>query len=110
MKPLKIPLSWLCSLLLLVGSTAPVSAQSSVRIDPVQGGMGWLTRPYRQRSVPQINLTNSDRLQSLVQGGNLYLSAQDVIALALENNLDIEIQRYGPLLNKEVTKRTQGGG
>jgi len=40
----------------------------------------------------------------------LYLSAQDVIALALENNLDIEIQRYGPLLTKEVSLRAQGGG
>jgi outer membrane protein TolC len=33
-----------------------------------------------------------------------------VIALTLENNLDIEIQRYTPILTKEVTRRTQGGG
>ncbi len=45
-----------------------------------------------------------------MRAGNLYLSAQDVIALALENNLDIEIQRYGPLLTREVTLRAQGGG
>lgn len=57
-----------------------------------------------------MNLANSDRLESLVRAGNLYLSAQDVIALALENNLDIEIQRYGPLLTKEVTLRAKGGG
>ncbi len=37
------------------------------------------------------------------------MSGQDVIALALENNLDIEIQRYGPLIYKQVTKRAQGG-
>jgi outer membrane protein len=49
-------------------------------------------------------------LEALVRAGNLYLSAQDVIALALENNLDIEIQRYGPLLAREVTKRAKGGG
>jgi len=86
-------------------------AQNAIKVEAPQGGsFNWLTRPYRQRSVPPINLANSDRLESLVRGGNLYLSAQDVIALALENNLDIEIQRYGPLLNKEVTKRTQGGG
>jgi outer membrane protein TolC len=86
-----------------------VSAQSAVRIEPARGGLGWLTRPYQQRTVPPINLTNSSRLESLVRAGNLYLSAQDVIALALENNLDIEIQRYGPLLAKEVTRRTEGG-
>jgi outer membrane protein TolC len=69
-----------------------------------------MTAPYRQRYVPPINLTNTDRLQSLIRAGNLYLSAQDVISLALENNLDIEIQRYQPLLTKEVTRRTEGGG
>src|SRR6476660_1064526 len=106
MRRFKTPLSWLCSLLLLAGSA---SAQSAVRIEPAKGGLGWLTRPYQQRYVPPINLTNSSRLESLVRAGNLYLSAQDVIALALENNLDIEIQRYGPLLAKEVTRRTQGG-
>ncbi len=72
--------------------------------------MGWLTRPYQRRQIPAINLTNTDRLQQLVRAGNLYLSGQDVIALALENNLDIEIQRYGPLLYREVTKRAEGGG
>ncbi len=55
-------------------------------------------------------MANSDRIEALVRGGNLYLSSQDVIALALENNLDIEIQRYGPLLAREVTKRAQAGG
>lgn len=80
-----------------------------MRIDPPKGGLGWLTRAYQKREIPTINLTNSDRLQALVKAGNLYLSAQDVIALALENNLDIEIQRYGPLLYRQVTKRAQGG-
>lgn len=85
-------------------------AQNAIRVEPPKGGaLNWLTHPYRQRTVPPINLANSDRLEALVRGGNLYLSAQDVIALALENNLDIEIQRYGPLLNKQVTKRTEGG-
>ncbi|MFL6451028.1 MAG: TolC family protein [Bryobacteraceae bacterium] len=84
--------------------------RNAVRIDPPQGGLGWLTRPYQRRQIPAINLANTDRLQQLVRGGNLYLSGQDVIALALENNLDIEIQRYGPLLYREVTKRAEGGG
>jgi outer membrane protein len=106
MRRFKTPLSWLCSLLLLAGSA---SAQSAVRIEPAKGGLGWLTRPYQQRYVPPINLTNSSRLETLVRAGNLYLSAQDVIALALENNLDIEIQRYGPLLAKEMTRRAEGG-
>ncbi|HLH04438.1 MAG TPA: TolC family protein [Bryobacteraceae bacterium] len=94
---------------LLVAGTLPAQ-QTAVRIDPPKGGLGWLTRPYQKREIPPVNLANSDRLEALVRAGNLYLSAQDVIALALENNLDIEIQRYGPLLTKEVTRRAEGGG
>ena len=101
------PLRLACSLLLLAGS---VPAENAIRIDPPNGGLGWLTRPYQRRQIPAINLTNTDRLQQLVRGGNLYLSGQDVIALALENNLDIEIQRYGPLLYRQVSKRAEGGG
>jgi len=107
MRRFKAPLSWLCTGLLVAGSA---SAQNAIRIEPPKGGLGWLTRPYQQRDIPPINLANSDRIEALVRGGNLYLSAQDVIALALENNLDIEIQRYTPLLQREVTLRAQGGG
>ncbi len=107
MRRFQAPLSLLCASLLFVGS-AP--AQNAIRVDPPKGKLGWLTRPYQQTTIPPINMANSDRLEALVRAGNLYLSAQDVIALALENNLDIEIQRYGPLLAREVTKRAQAGG
>ena len=91
-------------------SVTPAAAQSAVRIDPAHGPVGWLTNPYRQRYVPPINLANSSRLDALIRAGNLYLSAQDVVALALENNIDIEVQRYAPLLALEVLRRAQGGG
>ena len=87
-----------------------IGAKRGAGSQPVTGGISWLTAPYRQRYVPAVNLNNTDRLESFIRGGNLYLSAQDVIALALENNLDIEIQRYQPLLTKELTRRAQGGG
>jgi outer membrane protein len=85
------------------------SPQTAVRIDPATGKLGWLTRPYQARYVPPINLNNSSRFDSLIRAGNLYLSAQDVIALALENNIDIEVQRYGPLLAREVLLRADAG-
>ena len=85
------------------------NAQTSVRIDPATGGLGWLTHPYQARYIPPINLANSTRVDVLIRAGNLYLTAQDVIALALENNIDIEVQRYGPLLAREVLRRAEGG-
>jgi outer membrane protein TolC len=92
----------------LFAQTAP--AQTVVRIDPAQGPAGFLTRPYRQRYVPPVNLANTSRIDSLIRAGNLYLSAQDVVALALENSIDIEVQRYGPLLQREVLRRAEAGG
>jgi outer membrane protein TolC len=95
-----------CACLLLAGSA---TAQNEVRIEPATGGLGWLTHPYQTRSVPPINLTNSSRLGALIRAGNLYLSAQDAVALAIENNIDVEVQRYGPLLAREVLRRAQAG-
>ncbi len=70
-----------------------------------------LVNPFhiQQRYVAPAKLTNSPRLDALMRAGNLYLSAEDVIALALENNLDIAIQRYGPYLQREVLRRAEGG-
>jgi outer membrane protein len=85
-------------------------AQSEIAVEPPTGPLGWLLNPYRPRSVPAIRVTNSSRLDSLIRAGNLYLSAPDVVALAIENNIDVEVQRYGPLLAKEVLKRAQAGG
>ncbi|PYT33410.1 MAG: transporter [Acidobacteria bacterium] len=97
----------LCISLLFSGS---VIAQSEVRIDPPKGGLGWVTRPYQPRYVPPISLANSSRIESLERAGNLYLSAPDVVALSIENNIDVEVQRYAPLLAREVLKRAQAGG
>ncbi|MDE3195433.1 MAG: hypothetical protein KGN84_03760, partial [Acidobacteriota bacterium] len=71
------------SLLAFVLAVSPLCAQSVVRIDPAHGPLGWLTNPYRQRSVPPVNLANTSRVESLMRAGNLYLSAKDVVALAL---------------------------
>jgi outer membrane protein len=99
-------LTLLLPLLLISGA----SAQSEISVQPATGGLGWLTHPYQPRSVPAIRLANSPRLDSLIRAGNLYLTAGDVVALAIENNIDVEVQRYGPLLAKEVLRRAQGGG
>src|SRR5215472_2402257 len=50
--------------------------------------------PYKSRSVSEANLANTSRIDSLMKDGKLFLSLNDAIALALENNLDIAIQRY----------------
>src|SRR5581483_10128460 len=50
--------------------------------------------PYRPQPIPPPNLTNTPRIDQLMQNGKIMLSMDDAVALALENNLDIGIARY----------------
>jgi outer membrane protein TolC len=50
--------------------------------------------PYTPRRLAPPNLANTGRIDQLMHEGKLYLSLNDAIALALENNLDIAIARY----------------
>ena len=68
------------------------------------------TQKYNPKIVPPVNVSNSRRIDQLLRGGNLYLSLQDAIALALENNVDIEVQRYGFLIAEQNLKLAQSGG
>ena len=86
-------------------------AQEALTVGPADAGwLGWFTRPYQARNIAPTRLSNSPRLNSLIRAGTLYLTAQDVVALAIENNIDIEVQRYTPLLAQEVLRRAEAGG
>ena len=50
--------------------------------------------PYTPRDVPPPDLTNTPRIDQLMRDGKIYLSMDDAVALALENNLDNAISRY----------------
>ena len=92
------------------GVAAAAEPANITILPPKPRPLGFLQRPFQQRAVPPANLGNSPRLELLIRGGNLYLTAQDVIALTLENNIDIETQRYGPLLALQDLRRAQVGG
>jgi len=53
-----------------------------------------LIAPYIPRHVAPPNLANTSRIDELMHDGKLYISMNDAVALALENNLDIAIARY----------------
>ena len=50
--------------------------------------------PYTSRHVAPPNLANTPRIDQFLHDGKLYISMNDAVALALENNLDIAIARY----------------
>ena len=65
--------------------------------------------PYKSRTVAEPNLTNSVRLNGLVQNGNIMLSLDDAMALALENNLDLVIARYNlPIADTDILRTKSG--
>jgi outer membrane protein TolC len=61
-------------------------------------------------NVPSSRRDNSPRVHELIRAGNLYLSLQDALSLAIENNLDIELQRYLLPTGDAELLRTKGGG
>jgi outer membrane protein TolC len=61
-------------------------------------------------AAPQDSFQNSPRVHELIRAGNLYLSLQDALALAIENNLDIELQRSALPVGDEELLRAKGGG
>lgn len=58
----------------------------------------------------ELHFDNSPRVRDLMRSGNLYLSLQDALALAIENNLDIELQRYALPQGDTELLRARGGG
>ena len=65
--------------------------------------------PYMPSSAPELNLSNSPRLESVVRDGKLYISLRDAIALAIEDNLDLAYFRYNfPIAQTDIL-RTKAG-
>ena len=66
--------------------------------------------PFRRPSVPELFPGNGTRLSSLVKDSKLYLTLHDAIALAIENNLDVEVERYNIVVANTDAVRARGGG
>ncbi len=89
---------------------ATFASAQELSIEPVRPAAPVLWRPYLAPEVPPVRLGNSERLRTLIRAGKLYLTAQDAIALALENNIDIEVARYNPILAEWRVQRAEAGG
>jgi outer membrane protein len=71
---------------------------------------GWLKNAYVEHPMAPLDLSNSPRIRQVLRSGNIYLSLPDAVALAIENNLDIELERYAlPAADTELL-RAKGGG
>ena len=95
-----------------LAAQTPQSSQGFLR--DLSKGPNWfpsLFQPYREQPVPVLALENSPRIKDLIRDGKLELSLSDALALAIENNLDIAVQRYvKPLADTDLLKARAGQG
>ncbi len=81
------------------------------RVDyPSMDSLAHFGARYGTPNAPALPLGPADRARSLVRNGAIYLSLYDAIALAVENNLDVEVGRYDLTIAGTESLRASGGG
>src|SRR6266481_2275762 len=69
-----------------------------------------LFAPYSPIKIAAPVLTNSPRIDQLIHDGKLELSMQEAVELALENSMDIVVQRYNPWFADTGILKANAGG
>ena len=69
-----------------------------------------LFAPYSPIKIASPVLTNSPRIEQLIHEGKLELSMQEAVELALENSMDIVVQRYNPWFADTGILKAKAGG
>lgn len=68
-----------------------------------------LIAPYKPNRIDQPDLVNAPRIDQLIHDGKLQITLQDAVELALENSLDLAVQRYYPWIADTDILRTSAG-
>ena len=103
MSPMKSKsfLSLLLSVLVCAGPGAG-APQPPAQAQPPAPQLPGTGRPLR--------FDDSQRIRDLIRAGSLYLGLQDALALAIENNLDVELERFTVPQGDTELRRALGGG
>jgi outer membrane protein len=98
------------SVILCFAMALPVFGQTPEIKGSSGGGFFYrFTKNYQPTGVAAISFEDSPRIERLMRAGRIYLSLRDAIALALENNLDIEAARLNPKLQQANLQRASAG-
>jgi outer membrane protein len=106
-----------CMLLAMLLCLTPAQAQQAItsnssNLPSYITGPSWfpsVLKPYQQESVKPPVMENSPRLHDLIRNGKLRLSMADALALAIENNLDIAVERFlHPIAEADVLRASSG--
>lgn len=95
------------------GPTVQISEKKMGLGPDYSKGKHWFPNIFDQYwpiDVAPTTLTNTPKIDQLIQDGKLNLSLDDSIALALEDNLDIRVQRYQPWIAETQLLIAKAGG
>lgn len=83
------------------GNIAPVTSLGVASRKYSRGPRAFpnILKPYESQFVPPPVLVNSPRIDQLIHDNKLEISLQDAVELALENSMDIAVQRYYPWIS-----------
>src|SRR5579862_8361351 len=99
-------------LLFVTAAQAQQAITSTPNLPSYMAGPSWfpsVLKPYQQELVQPPVMENSPRLHDLIRNGKLQLSMADALALAIENNLDIAVQRFlHPIAEADVLRASSG--
>jgi outer membrane protein len=93
-------------------AVAPVSSLGVSKHNYSNGPRAFpnILKPYMPIRVEPPVLINSPRIGQLINDGKLQLSLQDAVELALENSIDIAVQRYYPWIADDSILKAKAGG
>lgn len=91
----------------------PQAPQPRVSASPQSGfrsPAGWPLSVFRAPKVPFSSNQNSGQVDILIHDGKMSLTLEDAIALAIQNNYDVELERYDRWFAQTEILRSKGGG
>ena len=90
---------------------APVTSLGLAKTDYSRGPSAFpnIFKPYQSIQVDPPVLTNSPRLEQLFMTASCEITLQDAVELALENSLDIAVQRYYPWISDDGLLNAKAG-
>lgn len=83
--------------------------QPGVDLDSGQSAFPNIFAPYTPLRIDRPVLENTPRVETLIKEGQMVLTLEDAISLALENNLDIIVERYTPWIAEAGVLRAKAG-
>jgi outer membrane protein TolC len=103
-----------CVLIATLLSVTTAQAQQAIRPNLpnyIQGPTWFPTifKPYQQGLIKPPVMENSPRLHDLIRNGKLRLTMADALSLAIENNLEIAVERFlHPIAEADALRASSG--